>query len=58
MMKAFKTFAVTQHQQSFPNYYAASEFSTLVTEYIYNILLILDYTKKRGERKSPANVFS
>lgn len=31
----------------FPNYYTASKFSMLATEYNCNILLILDYIKKK-----------
>lgn len=32
----------------FPNYYAASKFSMLATEYNYIILLMLDYIKKKN----------
>lgn len=34
----------------FPNYCAASEFSTLATEHVYNILFILDFIKKEKEK--------
>lgn len=55
-MKPFKTFGVTQHQPSFlSQILAASKFSMLATECSYNILLMLDYIKKK---KKTANVFS